>query len=155
MPPVLSRFNWINWQLTRLHYVKGYRYCLQGDRVLGLDQYLSLRIESNRVSFSGSADYYRGLRPETCARPDVPFVQWKWLDGTLHLSNDRYGFFPIFYTILKHGLDQEFLLSPSLLTLLRKGACRDLDWRAMSAFFRLDYYLGDDTPFLQIHSCPN
>lgn len=115
---------------------------------------LSLRITANQVTCSGTTDFFRGIRPDVCTRPDVPFVKWSWKDGSLHLSNDRYGFFPVFYTTLEHGPDQELLISPSLQELLQKGARRDLDWRAIAVLMRLDSFVGDDTPFRHIRVLP-
>lgn len=115
---------------------------------------LSLRSDARGLTATGTLKGYWGLRSEECVRPDVPFVQWRWHNGSLHLANDRYGFFPVFYTILEHDQGQELLLSPSLLTLLRRGARRDLDWRALAAFLRLSDFVGNDTPFRYIRMLP-
>ena len=43
---------------------------------------------------------------------------WEWDGHVLTVSNDRYGFVPLFYRVTTNTIT----ISPSLMTLLEKGA---------------------------------
>jgi len=84
-------------------------------------------------------------------QPEGIFGQWQW-DGTrLSAANDRYGFFPLFWCRTAGG---GVCLSSSLVTAVERGASTELDVEALSVFFRLGFFLGDDTPFAGIKVVP-
>jgi len=79
------------------------------------------------------------------------FAGWRW-DGTrLTISNDRYGFSPLFWSRMP---DDGVCVSPSLVTLIEQGTSTDLDVEALSVFFKLGFFIGDDTPFAAIKAVP-
>lgn len=82
---------------------------------------------------------------------DGIFAGWNWDGERLVVSNDRYGFQPLFWSALNDG---GVVVSPSLLTLIDQGARAELDIEALAVFFRLGYFIGEDTPFASIRSVP-
>ncbi len=78
------------------------------------------------------------------------WAQWEWNGRELVVRHDPGGFRPIYY-FTRPG---EIAVAPSLVTLLRQGAPRELDDDALAAFFRLGFFLGDDTPFRAIRAVP-
>src|SRR6185312_10858126 len=82
---------------------------------------------------------------------DGVFARWLW-DGTrLVISNDRYGFFPLFWSRTPGG---GVCVSSSLVTLIEHGASTDLDVEALSVFFKLGFFVSDDTPFSAVKAVP-
>lgn len=82
---------------------------------------------------------------------DGIFASWRW-DGTrLVVDNDRYGFFPLFWF---RTPNRGVCISSSLVTLIEQGASTDLDIEALAVFFRLGFFVGDDTPFSAIKVVP-
>ena len=114
------------------------------------EPYLRLQYRNGAMVHEGASSCYRGLQKQVAPERDCPFFAWRWDGNTLVIENDRYGFYPLFYYAGK----DEFLISPSLLTLLRKGAPSDLDWPALAVFLRLGNYVGLDTPFRHIRLVP-
>jgi len=84
-------------------------------------------------------------------RPDGVYAGWHWDGARLVVTNDRYGFFPLFWFRATEG---GVCLSPSLVTAIEQGAPTDLDIEALSVFFRLGFFVGDDTPFAGIKVVP-
>lgn len=78
------------------------------------------------------------------------FVRWYWDGHALLAENDRLGFYPLFYALRPDGI----ALSPSLLRLLATGVPADLDEGALATFFRLGFFLGEDTPFRAVRLLP-
>lgn len=78
------------------------------------------------------------------------FGGWHYEDGTVRVTIDQHGFFPLYY----YASPTEFAVSPSLLTLLEHGAPRDLDDDGLTIFLRTGWFLGDDTPFAAIRAVP-
>lgn len=92
---------------------------------------------------------HRVARPGR-AEPDGVFASWQW-DGTrLVARNDRLGFSPLFYWADHDAVG----VAPDVLTLLERGAPAALDRRALAAFFRLGFFLGEDTPFAAVRALP-
>jgi asparagine synthase (glutamine-hydrolysing) len=79
-----------------------------------------------------------------------PFAQWTWDGRRLEVSNDRYGFYPIYYWT---G-DNEIGLSPSIPTLLSEGAPVALDEVGLAVFLRLGFFIEEHTPFKAIRALP-
>ncbi len=81
---------------------------------------------------------------------DGIYAAWHWDGQTLHVDNDRYGFYPLYYFHSSDGIG----VSPSLVRLLAEGAPADLDDTALGVFLRLGFFLGEDTPFKAIRALP-
>jgi hypothetical protein len=83
-------------------------------------------------------------------RPDGIFATWAW-DGTiLRVENDRYGFYPLYY----FSASDEICISPSIRTLVHRGAPTALDEAGLAVFLRAGFFLGEDTPFQAIRALP-
>lgn len=105
-------------------------------------------------------------RLETLGRPNVEFGHrissvnhavddgvyafWRWDGQRLVAGNDRYGFFPLFWSSIDNGIG----ISPSILQLIELGASTKLDVDALAVFFRLGHFVGEDTPFSEIKTLP-
>lgn len=83
-------------------------------------------------------------------KPDGIFVQWNWNGKELEIENDRYGFYPVYYSVF----DNQICISPSIARIVSEGAPVDLNLDALAVFFELGYFIGDDTPFRHIHALP-
>lgn len=81
---------------------------------------------------------------------DGVFAEWRWDGNVLVVTNDRYGFQPLFW----YATDQEIAISPSIPVLLELGAPGELDATALAVFLRLGYFLGEDTPFAAVRALP-
>jgi asparagine synthase (glutamine-hydrolysing) len=79
-----------------------------------------------------------------------PFASWSWNGRRLTVRNDRYGFYPLFY----YSHDGAFAVSPSVLKLLELGAPTELDLEALGVMLRLNFWVGEDTPFRAIRLVP-
>ena len=78
------------------------------------------------------------------------FVDWNWDGERLTLTNDRYGFYPVYY--FRRG--NEFAVSPSITRLLDLAGDVELDVNALSVFLRLAWLIGEDTLFTSIRALP-
>lgn len=78
------------------------------------------------------------------------FWQWRFVDDTLTIENDYLGFSNLFYC---HS-DRQFIVSPSIEKLLELGAEADFDFAALGVFFRLGFFLNEETPFQAIKCLP-
>jgi hypothetical protein len=84
------------------------------------------------------------------SEPDGVFVEWSWDGDRLRIRNDRYGFYPFYY----FANSDEIAISTSIIRLLEAGASPALDEAGIAAFLRLGFFLGEDTPFLEIRALP-
>lgn len=80
--------------------------------------------------------------------PDPFRAWWNWNGRSLRLETDRFGLQPVFY---RHSGDF-FAVSSSIDMLRQQGD--DFDWCALGLFFRLSFFLDNDTPFREIHLAP-
>lgn len=110
------------------------------------------RVFDNEVRTRGSASCTLGTPVKINGRSEEEgiFARWEWDGEQLAARNDRYGFYPIFY-FQRPG---EICMSPSIFKLIEEGAPTDLDYRALSVFFRLGNFIGEDTPFEHIRTFP-
>ena len=90
------------------------------------------------------------LAPGSRGIPDGIFVEWNWDGERLTVRNDRYGIYPLYYAC--HG--GEIRISPSLRHVLDGRFPRDFDYAALAVFFRLGFFIGEDTPFEHIRALP-
>lgn len=101
---------------------------------------------------SGQAHAEFGHRlPSSHSEADGVFARWHWNGTQLVVDNDRYGFYPLFWF---RTTDGGVCVSPSLVALLEHGAPTTFDVDALAVFFRLGYFLGEDTPFSAIRVVP-
>jgi asparagine synthase (glutamine-hydrolysing) len=115
------------------------------------DPLLELVAMPDGVRATGAASLRVGQkvdRPED--RRDAVFAEWRWDGERLELQNDRYGFYPLFYS----DTGNVFRLSTSIPRLISAGAPRELDEAAFSVFLRLGFLVGEDTPFRAIRALP-
>jgi asparagine synthetase B (glutamine-hydrolysing) len=99
---------------------------------------------------SGDETWRGGTPVEGDDGLDGVFAGWKYDGGTVRVTIDQLGFFPLYY----YASGTDFCVSPSLITLLEQGAPRDLDDDALAVFLRTGWFLGDDTPFAAIRAVP-
>lgn len=78
------------------------------------------------------------------------FADWNWDGETLALTNDRYGFYPIYYFCREN----EFAVSPSIHKLLEFAGTIEFNENAFSVFLRLGWLIAEDTLFSAIHAVP-
>jgi len=115
--------------------------------------WIRVRMRGGNVEVSGQLNAQFGHRIPSAAHSvaDGIFAGWEWDGQRLVVSNDRYGFFPIFWCRLLGG---GIGVSPSLVALIEQGAPTGLDVEALSVFLRLGYFVGEDTPFTAIKTVP-
>lgn len=89
--------------------------------------------------------------PSVHSVTDGIFARWHWDGRRLKVTNDRYGFYPLFWFSSPGG---GVCVAPSISTLIEQGAPTNLDVEALAVFFRLGYFVGDDTPFSEIKTVP-
>lgn len=102
-----------------------------------------------KVTGARSASFGVKIKAET-GNPEGVFAEWGWNGRNLIVNNDRYGFYPIYYTYEKDSI----ILSPSIPVILRECSVVEIDFAALSVFLRLGFYVGNDTPFLNIKAIP-
>jgi hypothetical protein len=115
--------------------------------------YCVLIPRADRVDLRGHAHAAFGHRLPAPAGgvADGIFAGWEW-DGTrLTVTNDRYGIQPLFWAKFVGG---GIGVSPSIVALIEQGASVELDAEALAVFFRLGFFVGDDTPFAAIRTAP-
>src|SRR5580765_4970898 len=67
------------------------------------------------------------------------FAEWNWDGEQLTLTNDRYGFFPIYY----FRRDNEVAVSPSIRKLLDLVGDVEFDDNAFSVFLRFGHLIAE------------
>ena len=83
-------------------------------------------------------------------KTDGIFAEWIWDGSKLIITNDRYGFFALYYFVTDDGI----AISPSLTQLVGLGAPTAFDDAALAVFLRLGFFLSEDTPFKAIRLIP-
>jgi len=119
----------------------------------GTRTYFHVQSVAGALEVRGSleAKFGHQLSSRSHARPDGVFARWHWDGARLVINNDRYGFFPLFWSRTR---GDGVCISPSLVTLIEQGISTELDIEALSVFFRLGFFVGDDTPFTAIKVVP-
>ncbi len=114
--------------------------------------WFSARFAGGETTVAGTTDCLLGhrLAPGRAGIPDGIFVSWRWDGESLTVRNDRYGIYPLFYAC--HG--GEIRLSPSIPHVLDGRFPKTLDYAALAVFFRLGFFLGEDTPFEHVRALP-
>jgi asparagine synthase (glutamine-hydrolysing) len=78
------------------------------------------------------------------------FVRWQWDGREFVVRNDAFGLIPLF--VYQHA--GTIALSTSIDKLVHEGAPVHVDWAALAVFLRLGFFVGDDTPFVEIRALP-
>lgn len=115
--------------------------------------YFLIRKQGERFATRGKPSAEFGHRIESASHDvdDGVFAYWHWDGARLVAGNDRYGFFPLFWSRIS---GKGVCISPSITELIKQGAPTKLDVEALSVFFRLGYFVGEDTPFSEIRALP-
>jgi len=101
------------------------------------------RIRGGQVEIKGEPHCNLGHRIDG---GDGVFAEWHWDGETITATNDRYGFYPLYYY---HDGDS-FVVSPSLIRMMPFCRQREFDGPALGVYFRTGSLIGEDTPFLNI-----
>ncbi|MFP4683121.1 MAG: asparagine synthase-related protein [Ectothiorhodospira sp.] len=114
--------------------------------------WFTARYRGGEVSTEGTPSCQLGhqLDNRTGPTPDGIFVEWHWDGTTLTVRNDRYGIHPLFYAC--HG--GEIRISPSILHVLDGPFPKTLNEPGLAVFFRLGFFIREDTPFEHVHVLP-
>ena len=114
--------------------------------------WFSARLRGGQVAVEGTPSCQLGHRLGKTGKqtPDGLFVHWHWDGETLTVLNDRYGIYPLFYAC--YG--GEIRISPSILHVLRGSFPKTLNEPGLAVFFRLGFFIREDTPFEHVHALP-
>lgn len=115
---------------------------------------------SVRLTYSGESPACRGTPSASFGLPlgadaenaDGVFCGWTWDGTTLRAWNDQLGFAQLFYAEQDGG--RTITVGNNPLGLLDHGIEPILDDRAIAAFLRLGYFLGEDTAFQAVRALP-
>ena len=94
------------------------------------------------VSTFGVPVHSDGHHIEGAQQDEGIFAEWRWDGAQLDVRTDRYGVWPLFY--FAHA--GEICISPSLLTLVSRGAPKEPDYDALAAFLRLGFFATLENP---------
>ena len=109
-----------------------------------MDQVFHARFSDEATQTSGDPRVSLGNRASGV------FAEWNWDGHQLTLTNDRYGFFPIYY----FRRENEVAVSPSIRKLLELAGDVEFDDNAFSVFLRFGYLIAEDTLFKSIRAVP-
>ena len=113
--------------------------------------YIHVRMVDGVPRMAGLAHHAVGQKiPRRDGSIDGTFAEWHWDGRNLSVANCRYGLRPLFYSV-RPG---EIFVSTSIEKLLALGASPELDQEALAVFFRLNWFLAEDTPFKSIRIVP-
>jgi hypothetical protein len=116
--------------------------------VASADAFIHLRRGQDGWSVEGVRNARFGHRLGTGSNDGV-FAEWEWT-GTELVLRTASGFYPLYYFA---GRD-ELCVSPSIETLIGRGAPTELNDEGIAVFLRIGYYVLDDTPFRAIRAVP-
>lgn len=120
-----------------------------GDLLLGAP-YFRVSRKRDVYVLSGEPTYRGATGDKQSSTSPTLFGEWSWDGEKLVVRNDRYGIWPLFYTCDEQGI----AVSPSAAKLVAEGVSAEMDEPALGVFFRLGFFLGEDTPFRAIHALP-
>jgi asparagine synthase (glutamine-hydrolysing) len=113
--------------------------------------FIHVRMVDGAPRMSGVALYAAGHKiPRRDGAVDGVFAEWRWDGRSLSVANCRYGLRPLYF-FARAG---EIGVSTSIEQLLGLGAEPALDQEALAVFFRLNWFLAEDTPFKSIRLVP-
>ena len=106
--------------------------------------------KNEKTYVNGRRRAFIGYKLEPLSEKNGIFVEWNIKNGSLKLVNDKFGFFPVYYTKTANGI----AFSSSICDLLEIGDRHQLDDGAISLFLRTGLFTGDRTPFAKIKALP-
>src|SRR5262245_36429160 len=106
----------------------------------------SARFEGGRYQISGPQKFQAGNRLDNRGI----FGGWTWNGERLTIDRDRFGVYPLFYSVRTNAI----AVSTSVDALLASGVSTALDDAAMAVFLRTGFFVSDDTPFAAIRAVP-
>jgi asparagine synthase (glutamine-hydrolysing) len=116
--------------------------------------YIHLLKVAGEVKVRGTATHFEGDDTDSSSYSDNlgrgVFAFWSWSENRLIVRNDRYGFYPLFYFVRQDAIG----VSTSILNLLALGASPEFDSGGLAVFLRTGSFVGDRTPFKEIHTFP-
>jgi asparagine synthase (glutamine-hydrolysing) len=113
------------------------------------------RAQAGRAPFlwlsSGDPPQARGLQSfHAAADGGATYVRWHWDGQRLEIDTDSFGFIPAY--VYTRG--REAAVSTSVERLIGAGARLRIDRAALAVFLRLGFFVGEDTPFVEIRALP-
>lgn len=110
------------------------------------------RVKGESVEIEGDPRCGLGRRIKVPGRDldEGVYLDWVWDGRKLIIENDRFGLYPLFYCV-RGGL---ICISSSLEQVVKRSSERKLDFPALSVFFRLGHFVGEDTPFADVRFMP-
>jgi hypothetical protein len=113
--------------------------------------FISVNFATDAAEVKGTTQFSRGYRmPTADGHDDGIFAEWNWGNERLHARCDWLGTQPLFYG--EH--DRTIVVSTSVVRIIQAGIPADLDLTALGVFFRLGFFLGNDTAFKRIKAFP-
>jgi len=114
--------------------------------------FFSAKFSAGKVVLQGLGNCTLGKKvPRTTGDlDDGIFLDWHWDGCRLVVRNDRFGLYPLFYSCV----GSEVWVSPSIVEVLRGNSKRQLNLPALAVFYRLGHFVGEDTPFTDVHFLP-
>jgi asparagine synthase (glutamine-hydrolysing) len=112
-----------------------------------MQPFFQARLISGRVVTDGDPRAELGSRP---GQKGSIFAAWNWDGEKLTVTNDRYGFYPIYYAVHKDRI----AISPSITQLVHLNSRLDFDEDAFAVFLRLGWLIGNDTLFKSVKALP-
>lgn len=110
------------------------------------------RVRGGSVEIEGEPRCALGRRIKLSGRShdEGVYLDWAWDGRKLVIENDRFGLYPLFYC----AHDGLICISPSLEKVVKRSSERQLDYSALSVFFRMGHFIGEDTPFADVRFMP-
>ena len=111
---------------------------------------ISIKLHNNKIYSTGDSRVFLGYKipSKENLQPDGVWVEWDCDQTQFTLTNDWFGFYPVYYFKTENVLR----LSTSIIDLLSYEDEIQLDDAAISVFLRLGFYIGNDTPFKNIYA---
>lgn len=109
-----------------------------------MEKFLRLKISGQKSAAFGD------MRASLGNKIGGVFAEWNWDGETLTLTNDRYGFHPIYYFCAA----DELIVSPSIAKILELTGDQEFDENAFAVFLRLGWLIAEDTLFSRIRAVP-
>lgn len=104
-----------------------------------------------RIKFShGKAEKFGDARVLLGNKTCNTFAEWDWDGVKLVVTNDRYGFYPVYYL----EKPDEIIVSPSISKLLEFDDTKEFNEDVFALILRLIWIIGDDTLFSAIKALP-
>lgn len=118
----------------------------------GPKPWLSIKLHGERVVVEGDVQRSLGRRIHASGRENDEgvFIDWKWDGRRLLVENDRFGLYPLFYCSRGGAI----CISPSFERVANANSEREFNFDALSVFFRMGHFIGEDTAFTDVFFLP-